>query len=59
MSGVEKTFVLMPPPKRKSPGRGVSHGGTSGTTRNRTHHTLHKGAIARAERAGINLNPKT
>ena len=58
MSGVEKTFVLMPPPKRKSPGHGVSHGGTSGTPRNDRKHPLHKGAIARAERAGINLNPK-
>jgi hypothetical protein len=55
MSGVEKDFVLTPPPvQRRAPGQGVSHGGTSGPN-GRAGKVMSRKAVARAERAGINL----
>lgn len=58
MSGVEKRFVLYPPAPRNAPGHGISHGGTSGPNGKARKTPMSKGAIARAERAGINLHPK-
>jgi hypothetical protein len=55
MSGVEKDFTLTPPPvQRRAPGHGVSHGGTSGPN-GRNRKVMSRKAVARAERAGINL----
>jgi hypothetical protein len=61
MSGVEATFSLWPPRPGVSPGKGTNRSGstTSGTPRavraSRAKEKSRKGAIARAERAGIML----
>jgi hypothetical protein len=61
MSGVEGEFTLYPPPPAGVRGNGVNRrgsttAGTSGGTRDRKRSVLGKGAIARARRAGINLD---
>lgn len=53
-SGVEKAFVLTPPPKRRAAGTGVSHGGTSGPNGRAKRREL-QGEVARALRAGFNF----
>ncbi len=60
MSGVEKTFVLSPPPPAGNgmARRGSTSSGTTYAKRQAKKTAFSKGAIARAERAGIQLNPK-
>lgn len=61
MSGVEKLFILSPPKPITPAGKGTSHNrdhsGTPGATRARRKAVLHKGAVARALRQGIELVP--
>jgi hypothetical protein len=63
MSGIEKDFTLFPPPKKAPAGQGVTHSQTRGNTyaQNRQKAIARAigrgtGAIARARRAGINLD---
>lgn len=60
MSGVEKTFILSPPPEPTAPGEGTSprrdHSGTPGWTRQKRN--VLRGDLARAIRAGVIDKPE-
>jgi hypothetical protein len=58
MSGAEGFFVLSPIRQSRSPGKGVSHGGTSGPNGKARKTQINRGAIARAARAGIVLDAR-